>query len=119
MLTSDPRSKSSRARRGRDLVVALSLAAGLAGCRAPSVGTEVLTLACAGSHVVVGGRNRKVFVSHDGGRSSTEDPFAPLLTDPVLVSAQASAVTERGTMFVGLEGHYRNGTGSLFRWDPP
>lgn len=85
---------------------------------ATQVGAEVLALACRGKEVVVGGRNRALFVSADGGATWGRDPLASLFGEPSLVSVQAAFISERGEMYVGFEGLYTDHRGSLFRRSP-
>lgn len=85
---------------------------------ATQVGAEVLALACRGKQVVVGGRNRSLFVSIDGGATWQRDPLGSLFADPSLVSVQAAAISETGEMYVGFEGLYTDHRGSLFRRSP-
>ncbi len=85
---------------------------------ATQVGAEVLALACRGKDVVVGGRNRSLFVSADGGATWSRDPLGPLFSEPSLVSVQAAAISEAGEMYVGFEGLYTDHRGSLFRRSP-
>lgn len=87
---------------------------------AAEVGAEVLTLACGKRFVFVGGRNRKVLVSHDSGRSFTDDPWLReriFADQPALVSAQASWSTEDGEAYLGFESAGKGGT--VLRWEPP
>jgi photosystem II stability/assembly factor-like uncharacterized protein len=86
---------------------------------ATPVGAEVLALACRGDDVIVGGRNRKLFLSRDGGKTWTSDPLGGLWTAPSLSSVQAAFVGEKGEVFVGFEGLYdKSRRGSLFRRSP-
>jgi hypothetical protein len=86
---------------------------------ATSVGTEALALACRGDAVIVGGRNRKLSVSGDGGRTWQIDPLGALWTAQSWNSVQAAFVGEKGEAFVGFEALYdRSGRGSLFRRAP-
>ncbi len=85
---------------------------------ATQVGAEVLALACRGKEVVVGGRNRSLFVSADGGATWSRDPLGTLFGEPSLVSVQAAAISEAGEMYVGFEGLYTDHRGSLFRRSP-
>lgn len=84
-----------------------------------AVNAEVLALACRGDEVFVGGRNRKLFASRDGGATWVEDPIGPLFAAPSLSSVQAAFVSEGGEAYVGLEGLYVGARrGSLFRRSP-
>jgi photosystem II stability/assembly factor-like uncharacterized protein len=85
---------------------------------ATQVGGEVLGLACRGSEVIVGGRGRRLFASHDLGATWKPDPLGPLFTDIALVSAQAIAIAETGEAYVGFEGLYDKKRGSLFCRSP-
>lgn len=86
---------------------------------ATPVGAEVLALACRGDEILVGGRNRKLFTSRDGGATWGADPIGALWTAPSLSSVQAVFVSEGGEAFVGFEGLYdKEQRGSLFRRSP-
>ena len=86
---------------------------------AQPVGAEVLALTCRGDEILVGGRNRKLFASHDGGATWIGDPIGALWTAPSLSSVQAVFVSEGGEVFVGFEGLYdKEQRGSLFRRSP-
>ncbi len=85
---------------------------------ATQVGAEVLALACRGKEVVVGGRNRSLLASADGGATWSRNPLGTLFGEPSLVSVQAAAISEAGEMYVGFEGLYTDHRGSLFRRSP-
>jgi len=78
----------------------------------------VLALACRGKEVVVGGRNRSLFVSADGGATWSRDPLGTLFGEPSLVSVQTAVIAETGELYVGFEGLYTDHRGSLFRRSP-
>ncbi len=84
-----------------------------------AVNAEVLALGCRGDEVLVGGRNRKLFASRDGGATWVEDPVGPLFAAPSFSSVQAAFVSEGGEAYVGFEGLYVGPRrGSLFRRSP-
>lgn len=84
-----------------------------------AVNAEVLALGCRGDDILVGGRNRKLFTSRDGGATWVEDPIGPLFTAPSFSSVQAAFVSEGGEAYVGFEGLYVGPRrGSLFRRSP-
>jgi photosystem II stability/assembly factor-like uncharacterized protein len=84
-----------------------------------AVNAEVLALGCRGDDILVGGRNRKLFASRDGGATWVEDPIGPLFAAPSFSSVQAAFVGEGGEAYVGLEGLYVGARrGSLFRRSP-
>lgn len=77
---------------------------------ATQVGTEVLSLACRRRDVIVGGRNRMLFVSRDQGATWTRDALEHVFTGSQMVSAQAAYITETGTAFVGFDSDGHGGT---------
>ncbi len=86
--------------------------------RATSVGAEVLSLGCHGDDVLVGGRNRTLFSSRDGG-ATWDEPLTSRFSDPALVNVEVIAFDEAGQAFVGFEGFFRAPRrGTLFRRQP-
>jgi len=85
---------------------------------ATDVGAEVLALACRGKEVVVGGRNRALFVSHDLGVTWSSEALTGVFTAPSLVSVQAVAFAATGESYIGFEGLYTDRRGTLLRRSP-
>lgn len=76
------------------------------------VGTEVLSLACAGKWVVAGGRNRQVRITEDEGAWWKANETDAVIGQP-LVAITAAWVSPHGDVILGAESYAKSGGGTL------